>query len=589
MNDTGVNGQDKMQRLLLRQVVTICLVLAAVIVEPAAVARAEASHNGRRDMNMTLDGQLPPPGPMIVSQIHNAPGWEPSHGYTYATGPYARVVSGPGWDPATDNYVPGRPLAAYQLTSPGTCRSAPGDGPRGTGAAVRDGTCVWKYLSPVDYISITGWAFDNRRWKNGTLYRYLDYVTSGSPLRTYALQDESCLSTVAPAGTGEPKSSTFVTSDGCRWQYEADIIYTSERSYIPTETFTSDRSAATLGLRGNYEAQLWNDREYVSGQHGETSPIRVQGHDDYRHEGGVILGCTTTPCYHIIITTAPGESFRDGLTPSDPLTGYDPHKGVAIRNSNPYRWPYEPAGIDVHDNYVDLIGLQIKSIHGPAVNGMSSFGNAMTIRDCILDGGSEDQWTSHAAATVDTSSVVANSLIISHAQMGVVFKYPGFLLHSSVVTPDHVENSIGVLTFFKWVYHGTVVSNTAIFGFIHVAAHGEGGAPWSPRSSNNVTDALVGDAGTIPSPFGRGMVTFDILPGTTYGVPIARPFVRLGRDWRLSAASPLRGAGRAFGSFEVGCQVQHPACPQRTTYDFDTPDIIGAARPQDGGYNIGAW
>ena len=585
-----MDKQDGMQHRLLRQVVSTCLVIAAVIIGPAAVVRAGASQRGRGDTDMSLDAQAPPPGPMIVSQIHNAPGWEPSHAYAYATGPYTRVVSGPGWDPVTHGYLPGRKLAAYQLTSPGTCRSAAADGPRGAGAAIRDGTCTWKYLSQVDYISITGWAFDNRRWKSGTVYHYLDYVTSGLPLRAYSLQDNSCVSTVAPTGTGNSKTSMFLTGDGCRWQYAADIIYSSERSYIPTETATSYQSPATLGLRANYEAQLWNDREYVAGQHGEASPIRVQGHDDYRREGGVLLGCTASPCYHIIITTAPGESFRDSLTPADPLTGYDPGKGVAIRNSNPYRWPYEPAGVDVHDNYVDLIGLQIKSIHGPAVNGMSSYGNKMTIRDCILDGGSQDQWTSHAAVTVDTSSVVANSLIISHAQMAVVFKYPGFLLHSTVVNPDRIPNSIGVMTFFKWVYRGTAVSNTAIFGFTHVAAHGEGGPPWSVRSSNNVTDAPAGDVVTGPSPFGRrGVITFDALPGTTYGVPMARAFVRLGSDWRPSVGSPLRGAGSAFGSFEVNCDAQHRLCPQRTTYDFDTPDIIGTARPKDGRYNIGAW
>ena len=65
--------------------------------------------------------------------------------------------------------IPVRPLDAYQLISTGTCTSASSGGPSGTGASIKDGTCTWKYLSNVDYISITGWAFDNRPWKSGTL------------------------------------------------------------------------------------------------------------------------------------------------------------------------------------------------------------------------------------------------------------------------------------------------------------------------------------------------------------------------------------------------------------------------------------
>ena len=557
----------------------------ASLVGPPPASRA-AGTSGR------LSGSRSLPGPTIVSEIHNAPGWQPSHTYTYATRPYTRVVNGPGWNVANRSYNPGQTLDAYQLISPGTCTSASSGGPLSRGPSIADGTCTWKYLSRVDYISITGWAFDNQAWKSGRLYHYLDIVTSGSPLRAYALENRGCLSTVAPAGTGNGPRAMIVTSDGCHWHYQADIIYTSKRSYIPTETFTSPRSAATLMLRANYEARLWNDREYVAGKNGEASPIRLQTHDDYRHEGGVILGCTALPCFHLIITTAPGESFRDILTPSDPLTGFDPAKGVAILNSLPYRWPFEPAGIDVHDNYIDLIGLQIKSVHGAAVNGMSSFGNAMTIRDCILVGGSNNPWTSRAAVTTDTSSVIANSLVISNGPIGIALKYPGFVLHSTVVHLNRTANSVGIETFNKWVYNNSTVSNTAIFGFAHAVAHDESHTSWSHRSSHNITDAPLNDSGTGPRPYGNTnppSATVDILPGTIYGASMEAAFVRPGSDWRLSPHSPLRGAGSAFGTFAVGCNLLHPFCPQRKIYNFDTPDIIGTARPEAGRYDIGAW
>ncbi|MGH7069970.1 MAG: hypothetical protein ACREFO_08130 [Acetobacteraceae bacterium] len=529
-------------------------------------------------------------GGTVVSEIHNAPGWQPSHRYLPATGPATRVVNGLGWSPSSGSYHPGLKLDAYQLVSAAPCLSAPGRGPQGRGAAIQDGTCVWKHLSDVDYISITGWAFDSRPWQSGTIYHYLDQVTSGSPLRAYALDNESCTSGAAPTGTGGAKSAIIAPGDGCHWQYLADILYTSRRSYIPTESFTSKSSAATLRLKANHEALLWNDREYVAGENGETAPIRLQMHDDYRHEGGVILGCTNTPCPHLIVTTAPGESFRDRLTPADPLRGYDPKTGVAIRDSTPYRWPYEPAGLDLHDNFVDLIGLQIKSVHGAAVNGMSSFANSMTVRDCILDGGSYDQWTAHAAVTTDTSSVIVNSLIITHAPIGVVLKYPGFVLHSTIVAPDRKAGTVGIETFATWVFPDTTVSNTAIFGFAHAAAHEEAHTSWSAQSSHNITDAPVGDSGTAISAYGASMpATVDRLPGTLYGAAMGSAFVRPGSDWRLARNSPLRGAGSAFGAFALGCDVNHPDCPQRRIYDFDSPDIIGTVRPQARRYDIGAW
>ena len=599
-------GTDSVQAGLLRQELMIGFLAAAITFGSAFRVSAEnppsgggsfgglpASRAAQTAKSRSLDDQQSPPGAIIVSQVHNAPGWQPSHTYTYATGPYTRVVSGPGWNSANGSYNPGQSLDAYQLISTGNCTSASSGGPSGTGSSIKDGTCTWKYLSHVDYISITGWAFDNKPWKSATLYRYHDFVTSNSPLRAYTLEDDGCTSAVAPTGTGDDTKSMVATSDGCQWQYQADMIYTSMKSYIPTETFTKKDGPATLMLRANYKAELWNDREYVRGKTARRHRFARRVTIHLRHEGGVVLGCISSPCYHLVITTAPGESFRDRLTPSDPLTGYDPSKGVAIRNSLPYRWPYEPAGFDVHDNYVDLIGLQIKSLHGAAVNGMSSFGNVMTICYCILDGGSDDECTSHAAVTTDTSSVIANSLVISHAPIGVALKYPGFILHSTIVNPDQTANSVGIETLHKWVYPDTTVSNTAIFGFTHAAAHDQGVTPWSPQSSNNMTDAPAGNSGTGPWPYVQGYsvpgTTIDLLPGTTYGVSMRSAFVKPGSDWRPSSASPLRGAGSAFGTFAVNCEAQHPSCPQRTTYNFDTPNIIGTARPQAGRYDIGAW
>jgi hypothetical protein len=72
---------------------------------------------------------------------------------------------------------------------------------------------------------------------------------------------------VPPTGTG-----TSTTSDGCQWQYRAAIVYTSAKSFIPTEVPGSGSSGSVLMLRANNQGELWNDREYVAGQNGEDAP-----------------------------------------------------------------------------------------------------------------------------------------------------------------------------------------------------------------------------------------------------------------------------------------------------------------------------
>ena len=531
-----------------------------------------------------LVGAAGPPGPTISSNIHNAPGWRAGTAYAAA----ARVLSGPGWDPAGGTYAPGRPLQAYQLVSRGQCVSAQGGGPTGTGAAIADGSCVWKYLSTADYISITGWAFDNVPWQAAS-YRYRDYVTGDSPLRAYALESpEGCASTVAPAGTGQ--GAIVASGDGCRWRYFADIIYSSGRSHIPTMTFPSFPwsktvrfTGATYNMKANHQALLWNDREYVSGENGELQPIRTQAHHDFTNDaeyGEADWVHCPAQCFHLIITPAPGESFRD-QPPGQKLSGYDPAKGVAIRNRGPGRIGQ---GFMQRDNYVDFIGLQIKSDATSAIDGMNSHGNNTTIRHSILEGGPEA-----AAVLLDLGPVVmANSLVVSHGKTGFHSKYPAVILHSTIVNPDLVPGSVGIQTFWQWQYDGTVVFNTGVFGFEHAAAH-LGTAPpfWSAKSAHNATDAAA--RGIAALRWGGQPYVDDPMPGLAVTVPSSRAFRSPGADWRLSPGSPLAGAGGLFGPFSVNCGNAVPRCPRLTGYVFDSPDIISTARPQAGRVDIGAW
>lgn len=523
----------------------------------------------------------------VISQIHNAPGWQHSHTYTYHPAPYTRVVNGPGWNEALGVFTPGQTLRAYQLTSSSDCTSGPGGGPVGTDDAISDGTCKWKYLSQVDYISITAWAFDNVPWRART-YNFGDYVVSDSPLRSYQLQNAAgCDSTIGPIGGGERMGATITMKDGCQWRYWASITYTSGVSHIPTQTYPDNEvGKATRHMVANYQANLWNDREYVAGQNDENAPIALQAHLDYTLDGFPYDsesggGINPTDNYRMIVAAAPGESFRDTTTAAMPFVGYDPTKGVAIHsmaNSN------YAAGIELRDNCIDLIGLQIKSDYGPGVAGGETHGgNAVSVQNSIIDGGAA---ANTAAVQLDTSPLVVNSLIIARGTFGVFEAYPGIVLHSTLVNPGQVPNSVGVLSGIPWVFNPPVVSNSAIFGFAHaVAAINTEKVVWG--GDNNVTDAPAGDSAAGNWPFGNSETSATTLPGTAYGTPIQNTFVAFPGDYRPGAASRLKGTGAAYGPFTSHCEAKIPNCAPSD--NFDSPDIIGTSRPQDGRYDVGAW
>jgi hypothetical protein len=186
--------------------------------------------------------------------------------------------------------------------------------------------------------------------------------------------------------------------------------------------------------------------------------------------------------------------------------------------------------------------------------------------------------------------LVENSLVVAHGVFGIKEDYPGTILHSTLINPDHVPNSIAIEVTLAWLFTGETVSNTAIFGFAHVAGStaNPDATDWTAMrwfGTHNITDAPAGDHGGLS--LGRdGTATARMLPGTVYGGSAAAAFKAFPGDYRLAASSPLIGAGNAHGPFSPSCQTGKSCPPQFT---FDTPDIIGTARPQAGRYDIGAW
>ena len=536
-------------------------------------------------------------GSEVVSNIHNAPGWRKSHSYAPATGPKTRVVNGAGWTPGTATYTPGAALNAYELTSRSSCTSAASGGPSGTGSSIGDGTCTWKYLSGVDYITASAYALDAPAWVSGTSYMFGQGITTpsaGGILQSFSLIGigahpgySFCTSTVSPP-LGSWTGNVITTSDGCLWVYQGDIAYSSQASYIPWKTYANyPNNASTTHVTRDYRALLWNDREYVAGSKGETNPIGSYGHT---RGGGYGLesnqnDCVTGICHYITFTPAAGESFRDSLTTSSPLSGYDPTKGVAFRNPNASGGS-EPAAFFVGDHYVRVNGIQFQSAHAA---GLFTWNNEQ-ITNNIIDGGWSNGGSTYGAAVVgDVFLVLSGNLIISHGPMGFMFKYGNtFILYNTFINVGHVSNATAVAFAWAWVMQAPVMSNNAIYGFPHVGSYltAEPVQVFDSSSSHNITDTASGDSGTAPWIQGNATASMVItVAGTTYSTTGANMFVSPGTDFRPGTA--LVGAGGSYGNFNWNCQ--HPTvegCP--VVLNEDTPDIIGTARPRAGSWTVGA-
>jgi hypothetical protein len=531
----------------------------------------------------------------VVSNIHNAPGWRP--GSHYSAG--ERVVNGPGWRPSA-GFKPGAALAAYKVVS-GSCTSGQNGGPNATGANISDGSCVWKFLSGVDYISITGWAFDNVPWAANTSYFFQDYVVSDSPLKAYRATGPCTSGANAPTGAGKN-----ISDGGCVWNYVATIGYSSQASHIPTQRYPDGlHSRPVVQLEENHTAIVWGDREYVAGQNGERDPIVIQAHADWQDDNSeteyppkCATGAKWPLCGsdgerpRLTLRAAPGDSFRDKASRSSPLA-YNPSQGVAIHNVSPHQWGEQGSGLHINDSGVALIGLQVKADHATAVNG-TPLGNYLTVMNCIADGNGA------AGVSADAGSVIGNSLIINRSEVpgsvGAYMKYgPQAFVNNTVVHPGPpAPNGTGLVLANTNVLGPKGGSgpapnwkNNAVFGFPNGAAVLQGkyfNAFSGANSANNATDSSPASANpTFEAPVIHMVVQAVALPGvgdncgtdhkrTCYSLAFDKQFSSVGSDWRTLPTADIAGAGAQYDDGEAMS---------------NDGDILGA--PRSGRYDIGAW
>ena len=567
----------------------------------------------------------------VTLNVHNAPGWLHNHPYTVGAGPKTRVVNGAGWNEGASAWVPGSALNAYELIS-GACTSANtiGAGPTGTGSSISDGGCTWKYLSPVDYITLSGALNDGPPWVSGTTYTFGNYVTTnvGGVLRAYKLDQDSaqapvntttgfCTSTVAPSGTGTGPGFPFNLSplaplaDGCQWIYLSDVIYSSQRAPIPVVSWVNECCVSPgqsgrfkVNYHGPYTIDLWNDAEYLAGASNgfgnEAQTFRLWFHwgaDGYEI-GGLSNQCPFTPgyCPSITIEAAPpgtttaGESFAVNYTTSTPMAGYDATKGVAIRstvNIGSY-WNDISAGFTSWDQGAIYKGLQFKSQYGIGLNGF----NAQIVLGNLVDGGNGSIGggvTNGAALWVDAGNVIFNNIIISRSTIGFNCKYECVTGYNTIINAGSVSDAVATM----WgnnQYGDMYIYNTAAYGFGHFTGHiSGGGIPFVLHDGNNFTDVVGPDSGFTTYWSGNVTPTSSITvnsPNTSYGTSGASMFQNPASDYRPNTA--LIGGGAAFGTVNWSCTGFHVVGPPCPVGPYDTPDAIGTARPQSSQYDAGA-
>ena len=576
------------------------------------------------------------PPAVITAQVHNAPGWQANTVYTPASGPKTRVNNGPGWTPAggsSGTWTSGSLVRAYELTS-GSCTSGNSGGPTGTGSSISDGTCTWKYLSDTDYVSLTGFLFDNKPWVAGS-YNFHEWFVSDNPPRAYTLNDQptttvACVSTVAPTGTtgtAGPHGGTIVTtSDGCHWLYVADITYSSQKSYIPTMHWvksvnppTFDLTQAQYMMRSDYKALLWNDREYVAGTNGEALPFQSGCHFDlgcwFTEDGGLIrCGSPFPACHQIIIMPAAGESFRDALAGGGTaVAGYNIANGVGLHNTNT-GFKKNMAWLN-RDGYLDFEGLQVKSDHGAAFEGQTEHSDWNVFNANILDGGDDGTIGTNTnghdpVLVVDCGAVtITNNLILSRGVGGVIGTFPMNILHNTFIQATPFTNSFGVASVKSGCAFPNFqqLANNAFFGYVHPTAYTDpafnnlGGNFYGTAASvHNFTDGSGTDSGVsfTPEPFSFGteaMLSTPV-PGGTYNIAATAVFVNAASDFRLANGSPLVGAGSVFGSWTLFCESSN--CQPNSNgggspgtlgiVSYDTPDLINTVRPQGASFDVGA-
>jgi len=522
----------------------------------------------------------------VVSNVANAPGWQPGHSYVGPTDGAVfgdRVIAGPAYVPVVGNCnggtcTNGQPLylwAAVNATAGISSNS--GDGPKscptpGTSTAT-DGTVMWRCLAKLDYVTATSFFVDDPiAWAAGTPYYSSQFVTSNGNAYRMAQRITCTSGSMAPSGTGSP-------SDGnCVWTYMGSIPYTSGIARWPHQLYKRGSDGPpTIQLIHNLTGLFWHGGtaapQYVGGSNEENAPITSNYHQAWIGDVNPLCsnGNRWEACgpgsfnqlYVPTLTAAPGEGICDR---SNIPLNYDAMQGVAFYSaSNPW------SSFDLSDSGVVVNCLQFKSNHPSrgAIIGAENHNNDEVITNSIIDSAAS------CALVIDSDNYVANNLIVLRSHdVGAAAACSSYItvynnntivgintgLHSVCIVI--VVNKQGLPKIMKG---SPPINNNLCFGFSHTFAYSRQASDsfyyTAANTTNNATDAPNNDLGDqFNVAIWDWRVTGTNLSGfsdggcgrTCYNLAMKNVFVDATNDFRLSASSPVRGAGAPFGPLAGG-------------------------------------
>ncbi len=436
--------------------------------------------------------------PVHPANISNAPAWQPST--TYSIGQEVATAGGSG----------AAGTRGYKALSAGTSCASPAVGPSGTGSDISDCGVRWKYLSDIDYTSISLWLARGiphvtapQPWAQGTPYSVDTIVTTTNtpPTQAYyaATAGTSCAAGTGPSGTG-----TSISDCGVTWSW--------------LETLTPPLTTANAAIRtatGEYIGYVYNGGEYLNDgntltptdPHYGHSGIIISGHSESQAGGESYPLDWHLPIQQsssIVLTAAPGESLAD--VPDAPLS-YDPSNGVAINCTTDPGGTNTSACLLIGDWNVFVSRIQIKSSY----NGVTFYTHG-GITNCLIDAAYDAVWS-------DAQQTFANDVIYA-GNIGFGIKYNTTLINSTVFgRPGSV---IGVYQVSHPSFAGAPhLVDTAIMGFTYCAAYSSGmGTDMpgferaAPPSDYNATD--VGSGGIQD---GTASITWTVHNGLNSSQP----------------------------------------------------------------------
>lgn len=372
-------------------------------------------------------------------------------------------------------------------------------------------------------------------WATGTSYASGARVSSNG--QAWQAQSAGTSGAAAPSGTAN-------VSDGViTWTWLAAVDYTSLATWsaaIGTATTNSNGAVVSTGASGTLStpctAQIWNTGEISSGA------ITISGH-----------GVSTTN--FLTIKCAPGESFYDNPNKANNALTYNPANGVSLVANMQYQIFFT-----LGDNYTVVDGLQLQGMFADKT--LNMYNTSGIAQRCIIVTDTKSS-TNQQANLITYSGIARNCLFIEMSGAYpsaniIVLKHGAACYNCTFARPTNLAAGGNLNS----AYGTAVLRNCAVIG---LSGSPGGTFAGDHNASDNTTAVPSATFGTVVAITGSAFVS-AAYTGSTLAQQIAS------LDYRTTAGNPMLDLGLSD-----------------TTDVPSAVDILGTARPQGTGWDIGAY